>query len=144
MLWLMLTHITCSPVQMMIGLCGAELVRPDSVGASQGFLGWVAYLGEWDHSTCKHRCQPRSPVVTLAAPLNIHQSFRPTRTAPAGAANAGIPLSIIVKDFGWNTYFMTLLAACGVAVLLLAPMTNAKSYIQVQAEKKAAASLKAV
>ena len=30
---------------MMIGLCGAELVRPESVGASQGFLGWVAYLG---------------------------------------------------------------------------------------------------
>lgn len=31
--------------QMMIGLCGAELVHPDSVGASQGVLGWVAYLG---------------------------------------------------------------------------------------------------
>lgn len=51
---------------MMIGLCGAELVRPESVGASQGFLGWVAYLG---------------------------------------AANAGIPLSIIVKDYGWGAYF---------------------------------------
>ena len=32
--------------QMLIGLCGAELVGPDSVGASEGFLGWVAYLGE--------------------------------------------------------------------------------------------------
>lgn len=85
--------------QMMIGLCGAELVRPDSVGASQGFLGWVAYLG---------------------------------------AANAGIPLSIVVKNYGWNAYFMTLLAACGVAVLLLAPMLNAKSYVQKQAEAKAA------
>lgn len=84
--------------QMMIGLCGAELVRPDSVGASQGFLGWVAYLG---------------------------------------AANAGIPLSIIVKDYGWNAYFTTLLAACGVAVLLLAPMMNAKSYIQAQASTAA-------
>ncbi len=31
--------------QMLIGLCGAELVHPDSVGASQGVLGWVAYLG---------------------------------------------------------------------------------------------------
>jgi sugar phosphate permease len=31
--------------QMLIGLCGAELVGPDSVGASEGFLGWVAYLG---------------------------------------------------------------------------------------------------
>ena len=44
--------------QMLIGLCGAELVGPESVGASEGFLGWVAYLG---------------------------------------AANAGIPLSMIVK-----------------------------------------------
>lgn len=79
--------------QMMIGLCGAELVRPDSVGASQGFLGWVAYLG---------------------------------------AANAGIPLSMIVKNYGWNAYFTTLLAACGVAVLLLLPMINAKSYVQKQ------------
>ena len=32
--------------QMLIGLCGAELVGPESVGASEGFLGWVAYLGE--------------------------------------------------------------------------------------------------
>lgn len=87
--------------QMMIGLCGAELVRPESVGASQGFLGWVAYLG---------------------------------------AANAGIPLSIIVKDYGWGAYFTALLAACAGAVLLLAPMINAKSYIQVQEEKKLAAA----
>ncbi|GAB4816547.1 hypothetical protein N2152v2_003593 [Parachlorella kessleri] len=88
--------------QMMIGLCGAELVRPDSVGASQGFLGWVAYLG---------------------------------------AANAGIPLSYIVKNYGWGAYFSTLLAACGCAVVLLAPMINAKSYVQLRDERTAAAKL---
>ncbi|PSC74706.1 major facilitator superfamily isoform A [Micractinium conductrix] len=87
--------------QMMIGLCGAELVRPESVGASQGFLGWVAYLG---------------------------------------AANAGIPLSIIVKDYGWGAYFTALLAACAGAVLLLAPMINAKSYVQLENERKLAAA----
>ena len=81
--------------QMMIGLCGAELVRPESVGASQGFLGWVAYLG---------------------------------------AANAGIPLSHIVKSYGWPTYFSTLLGACAVAILLLAPMIGAKSFNQRIAE----------
>ncbi|EFJ53044.1 hypothetical protein VOLCADRAFT_85912 [Volvox carteri f. nagariensis] len=32
-------------LSMLIGLCGAELVHPGSVGASQGVLGWVAYLG---------------------------------------------------------------------------------------------------
>ena len=32
--------------QMLIGLCGAEVVSPSAVGASQGFLGWISYLGE--------------------------------------------------------------------------------------------------
>eukprot|EP00878_Enallax_costatus_P006011 GHUV01006305.1.p1 GENE.GHUV01006305.1~~GHUV01006305.1.p1 ORF type:complete len:184 (+),score=61.52 GHUV01006305.1:764-1315(+) len=77
--------------QMLIGLCGAELVGPDTVGASEGFLGWIAYLG---------------------------------------AANAGIPLSIIVKEYGWSAYFNTLLGACGVALLLLSPMINLKSFVQ--------------
>ena len=77
--------------QMLIGLCGAELVGPASVGASEGFLGWVAYLG---------------------------------------AANAGVPLSIIVRDYGWNAYFTTLLFGCAGALLLLAPMTNLKSFSQ--------------
>ncbi|WIA12279.1 hypothetical protein OEZ85_012339 [Tetradesmus obliquus] len=31
--------------QMLIGLSGAELVSPTAVGASQGILGWIAYLG---------------------------------------------------------------------------------------------------
>merc|ERR1719226_382888 len=83
--------------QMLIGLCGAELVGPASVGASEGFLGWIAYLG---------------------------------------AANAGVPLSIIVRDFGWNAYFTTLLCACAGALLLLAPMTNLKSYVQRKDKKK--------
>ena len=55
--------------QMLIGLCGAEIVGRKSVGASEGFLGWVAYLG---------------------------------------AANAGAPLSILVRQFGWNAFFMEL------------------------------------
>eukprot|EP01026_Neomeris_dumetosa_P027132 TRINITY_DN22078_c0_g1_i1.p1 TRINITY_DN22078_c0_g1~~TRINITY_DN22078_c0_g1_i1.p1 ORF type:complete len:398 (+),score=72.90 TRINITY_DN22078_c0_g1_i1:316-1509(+) len=83
--------------QMLIGLCGAELVGPESVGASEGFLGWIAYLG---------------------------------------AANAGIPLSIIVKNYGWNWYFTALVAACGGALLLLAPMVNLKSFVQRESSKK--------
>ena len=83
--------------QMLIRLCGTELVRPASVGASEGFLGWIAYLG---------------------------------------AANAGVPLSIIVRDYGWNAYFTTLLAACAGALLLLAPMTNLKSFTQRKEAKK--------
>lgn len=82
--------------QMLIGLCGAELVGKESVGASEGFLGWIAYLG---------------------------------------AANAGIPLSIIVKNYGWNYYFAALIVSCGFALLLLTPMMNIKSHVQREAEK---------
>ena len=77
--------------QMLIGLCGAEIVGRESVGASEGFLGWVAYLG---------------------------------------AANAGIPLSLLVKKLGWSYFFITLIIACGAALLLLIPLANAKSFIQ--------------
>ena len=31
-----------------------------------------------------------------------------------GAANAGIPLSMIVKDYGWGAYFTGLLSICTV------------------------------
>ena len=77
--------------QMLIGLCGAEIVGRKSVGASEGFLGWVAYLG---------------------------------------AANAGVPLSILVRQFGWNAFFATLITACGIAFCLLVPLVNAKSFVQ--------------
>lgn len=77
--------------QMLIGLCGAEIVGPKSVGASEGLLGWIAYLG---------------------------------------AANAGVPLSIIVRDYGWSSYFTTLFVSCGMVLLLLTPMINLKSFVQ--------------
>ena len=32
--------------QMLIGLCGAEVVPKPAVSAAQGFLGWISYLGE--------------------------------------------------------------------------------------------------
>lgn len=77
--------------QMLIGLCGAEIVGRKSVGASEGFLGWVAYLG---------------------------------------AANAGVPLSLLVRQYGWNAFFTALFGACGVGILLLLPAWNALSEVQ--------------
>jgi len=77
--------------QMLIGLCGAEIVGRRSVGASEGFLGWVAYLG---------------------------------------AANAGVPLSLLVQQYGWDAFFAALLSASAIGVLLLLPITGAKSYLQ--------------
>ena len=77
--------------QMLIGLCGAEIVGRRSVGASEGFLGWIAYLG---------------------------------------AANAGVPLSLLVQQYGWDAFFSALLSATAIGVCLLAPMIDAKSYLQ--------------
>jgi OPA family sugar phosphate sensor protein UhpC-like MFS transporter len=87
--------------QMLVGLCGAELVNPQAVGASQGLLGWVAYLG---------------------------------------AANAGVPLSLVVQSHGWGAFFAALLAACGVTVLLLLPLVGARSYVQRQGQAPQAAA----
>ena len=52
----------------------------------------------------------------------------------AGAANAGVPLASIVQNYGWNAYFTTLIASCGIVVLLILPMARLKSYSQKEAE----------
>ncbi|CAL8460878.1 g409 [Coccomyxa elongata] len=77
--------------QMLIGLCGAEVVRKPAVSAAQGFLGWISYLG---------------------------------------AANAGVPLAHLVQTYGWNAYFTSMIGACGIVLLLMAPMTRLESYSQ--------------
>ncbi len=73
----------------------------------------------------------------------LHTPPRPTRHPPPpswiaylGAANAGIPLSIIVKEYGWGTYFSTLVGACCLALLLLFPMTNLRSYVQRREQRR--------
>ena len=46
-----------------------------------------------------------------------------------------------MRDFGWGWYFATLMIACGLALVLLAPMTNLRSYVQrVQLQNKRAAT----
>ena len=72
------------------------------------------------------------PVRQLHTPLMC----QPCCAVFAGAANAGIPLSIIVKNYGWTHYFCALLISCGMAILLLAPMVNLKSYVQREAARQ--------
>ena len=55
-------NLSLSPAQMLIGLCGAELVGPDSVGASEGFLGWIAYLGAANAGACTKRHAQKGAV----------------------------------------------------------------------------------
>lgn len=47
-----------------------------------------------------------------------------------GAANAGVPLSLLVQQYGWNAFFAALLLACAAAIVLLAPITGAQSHVQ--------------
>ncbi len=50
--------------QMLIGLCGAEAVSPPSVSACQGFLGWIAYLGEiFVQLATNPSCTPPPPFL---------------------------------------------------------------------------------
>jgi sugar phosphate permease len=83
--------------QMLIGLMGAEVVGVDSVGASEGFLGWVAY---------------------------------------GGAAFAGLPLSLLVKQLGWDIFFKTLIVTSIVAFVFMSTLSNAKSNAQLEQEKE--------
>jgi hypothetical protein len=92
------------------GLCGAEIVGRRSVGASEGFLGWIAYLVFSVH------------CFKTKYFLSIFDA--------QGAANAGVPLSLLVQQYGWNAFFAALLLACAAAILLLAPITGAQSHIQ--------------
>lgn len=48
--------------QMLIGLCGAEVVPKPAVSAAQGFLGWISYLG-------MHYLRWRSLKLMLPAPI---------------------------------------------------------------------------
>ena len=76
--------------------------------------------------------------------MQVLQGARPeacaTGCACPGAANAGVPLAHLVQNYGWNSYFAALAGACGIVLLLLAPMTNLKSYSQRQAELEAKAA----
>ncbi len=51
-----------------------------------------------------------------------------------GAANAGVPLAMIVQRYGWNAFFITMVVSCAVVVLLMTPMANLKSYSQREAQ----------
>ena len=77
--------------QMLIGLCGAELVGRDSVGASEGFLGWVAYLGAasagYPLSLLVKRCG--WPIFFQACRLPAHPAPTPLP----------LPLTLILDPF---------------------------------------------
>ena len=52
----------------------------------------------------------------------------------AQAICAGVPLSLLVQRYGWDAFFATMIGASGVALLLLMPLMNAKSFVQRDAD----------
>ena len=44
--------------------------------------------------------------------------------------------TVLPQNYGWEAYFAALGIACGMALLLLAPMVNLKSYVQREESSK--------
>lgn len=109
-----MTHSRAPPLPQpqLIGLCGAELVAAESVGAAEGFLGLVAYMVRL--RGCAHRLSPSrlqcryslflsqqlltdKHAVQMLTPPPPHP-YPDTHLHPPphtqGAANAGAPLAI--------------------------------------------------
>lgn len=53
-----------------------------------------------------------------------------------GAALAGLPLSLVVRKYGYDTFFAVLLACCGATIALISPLLWRKSYEQLAAEQR--------
>lgn len=61
-------------------------------------------------------------------------SQRPHSCCPAAPAAAQATDRLLrALQFGWDAFFTTLIGACAIAVLLLAPISNAKSFVQREA-----------
>ncbi len=88
----------------------------------------------------RHACAPSCCLALpcAAAPSAPGPTCTLTRPAAAraraGAANAGVPLAMIVQRYGWDAFFIAMIASCAIVLLLLAPMTNLKSYSQREAQ----------
>ena len=74
--------------QMLIGLCGAEVVPKPAVSAAQGFLGWISYLGE--HLFLRqHFADQRCPLNAIHTAAHRPQELDSMRIA-GPAVRSGI------------------------------------------------------
>ena len=82
------------------------------------------------------------PTIAVLNLVKVRPEHCPPSLNPTPfSLHTGIPLSIIVKDFGWGAYFTTLATCCGLALLLLSPMTNLRSAVQRAENRKARLAL---
>jgi MFS transporter, OPA family, sugar phosphate sensor protein UhpC len=61
--------------------------------------------------------------------------------AYTGAALAGLPLTLIVRRFGWNSFFAVLVVCCAATIALIVPLVHARSWEQKNPEQDGAISV---
>lgn len=62
-----------------------------------------------------------------------------TDDLPPSPTTHAPPTVLPQVHYGWNGYFTAMIGACVVSLALMLPLANAKSYVQLQKEGKAAA-----
>lgn len=164
MQWLVIAALgfTIYGPQMLIGLCGAELISPKSVGASQGILGLISYMGAAGAGIPLSYLQVRPAMRALRGRGEVVLGFRfynlfggghqtdfqwaATTTACrlmyVGVLLLSLLLTLLLLSqvhYGWNGYFTAMIGACVISLALMLPLANAKSYVQTQQDSKQAA-----
>ncbi|KAK9916065.1 hypothetical protein WJX75_008056 [Coccomyxa subellipsoidea] len=108
-------------------VCGLELsglLGSLSSGAISDSLDitTTAQRGMWACAFRLHACVHQMPQCEV--------SSSPQARCLRGAANAGAPLAKLVQTFGWNATLMALIGACGIILLLMAPMMHLDNFSQ--------------
>ena len=61
--------------------------------------------------------------------------MKPAQPPKCPSVAAGVPLSIVVKDMGWTSFFNVLTGAAVIAFCIMAPMFRLQSHVQREKEK---------
>jgi len=98
------------------------------IPAGQRYLDWIAVflIGFFLYGP--------QMLIGLTGVEMSHKSAASTATgflgwiAYLGSGIAGAPATMLVKKYGWNSFFISLLVCCIVPFILLVPLWNKKSY----------------
>ena len=136
--WLSLAsfgHFLYGP-QMLMALTGAETVPKNSVATSNGFLGWIAYIGKTLLCLITYLCCILC-LYLIGRLIYLEELGSYLSLDLKGAASSGLPLSIVVKQYGWNFLLFTLIGCAVLGFILLLPLINLPGYNQKQEQAEA-------
>ena len=114
----------------MAYLGAANAGIPLSMIVKVGAVGCQAHMG----CACRVlRARPRSALAGLHTAHRL-QPCKQGRCLPIQgwciAESRDLTHARAAQNYGWEAYFAALGVSCGMALLLLAPMVNLKSYVQ--------------